>query len=142
MEDTEIIKEFVIESSENLERLDREMVGLESRPDDADLLASVFRTVHTIKGTCGFLGFGTLEKITHHVENILAQLRSGERKLTPELVSLILDTVDAVRNRPDHRGSLLCRLVAGRGLAGMLPERSPRVCFQIDANRSIRCKRR
>ena len=57
MEDAEIIKEFVIESSENLERLDREMVDLESRPDDAELLASVFRTVHTIKGTCGFLGF-------------------------------------------------------------------------------------
>ena len=97
MEDTEIIKEFVIESGENLERLDREMVDLESRPDDADLLGSVFRTVHTIKGTCGFLSFGTLEKITHHAENILCQLRAGERKLTPPLVSLILDTVDAVR---------------------------------------------
>ena len=97
MEDAEIIKEFVIESNENLERLDREMVDLESRPDDADLLASVFRTVHTIKGTCGFLGFGTLEKITHHAENILSQLRAAERKLTPALVSLILDTVDAVR---------------------------------------------
>lgn len=97
MEDAEIIKEFVIESSENLERLDREMVDLEKRPADADLLASVFRTVHTIKGTCGFLGFGTLEKITHRVENILSQLRAGERKLTPQLVSLTLDTVDAVR---------------------------------------------
>src|SRR4051794_29286986 len=97
MNDPEILKEFVIESTENLERLDREMVELETHPDDTDLLASVFRTVHTIKGTCGFLGFVALEKITHHAENILSQLRNAERKLTPELVSLILDTVDAVR---------------------------------------------
>jgi two-component system, chemotaxis family, sensor kinase CheA len=97
MEETEIIKEFVIESNENLERLDREMVGLENRPDDRELLASVFRTLHTIKGTCGFLNFSTLEKITHQAENILSQLRDGERKLTAELVSLILDTADAVR---------------------------------------------
>ena len=56
MEDQEIIQEFLIESSENLTRLDNELVELERRPRDADLLASIFRTVHTIKGTCGFLG--------------------------------------------------------------------------------------
>jgi two-component system chemotaxis sensor kinase CheA len=95
--DIEIIKEFVIESSENLARLDREMVELEKHPQDANLLASIFRTIHTVKGTCGFLGFGTLERITHHAENILSQVRNGERALTPELVSLILETVDAVK---------------------------------------------
>ena len=66
MEDREIVTEFLIESSENLSRLDREMVELEKRPDDAGLLASAFRTIHTIKGTCGFLGFTALEAITHH----------------------------------------------------------------------------
>ena len=95
--DIEIINEFVIESTENLARLDREMVELEQQPRDANLLASIFRTIHTIKGTCGFLGFQTLERITHHAENILSQIREGERKLTPELVSLILETVDAVK---------------------------------------------
>ena len=95
--DTDIIKEFVIESSENLGRLDREMVELEQRPEDVNLLSSIFRTIHTIKGTCGFLGFQMLERVTHHAENILSQIRNGERKLTPELVSLILATVDAVK---------------------------------------------
>ena len=97
MEDLDVIKEFVIESSENLGRLDREMVELEQRPTDADLLASIFRTIHTIKGTCGFLGFSVLERITHHAENILSQVRNGERGLTQELVSLILETVDAIK---------------------------------------------
>lgn len=97
MEDLDIIKEFVIESSENLSRLDREMVELEQHPKDATLLASIFRTVHTIKGTCGFLGFSTLERITHHAETILGQVRNNDRPLTPELVSLILETVDAIK---------------------------------------------
>ncbi len=97
MEDLDIVKEFVIESSENLSRLDREMVELEQHPGDAPLLASIFRTIHTIKGTCGFLGFSVLESITHHAENIFSQVRNGERELTLELVSLILETVDAVK---------------------------------------------
>jgi len=97
MDDQEIIKEFLVESSENLSRLDQEMVELEERPEDTELLASIFRTIHTIKGTCGFLGFETLEGITHLTENILSQLRSGERKVTPELVSLILEAVDATK---------------------------------------------
>jgi len=97
MEDLDIIKEFVIESAENLGRLDREMVELEQRPADSVLLASIFRTIHTIKGTCGFLGFSVLERITHQAENILSQVRNGERDLTQELVSLILETVDAIK---------------------------------------------
>lgn len=97
MEDQDIIKEFLIESSENLLRLDREMVELEQRPKDSALLASIFRTIHTIKGTCGFLGFQNLERITHIGENLLSQLRNGERELNPHLVSLILEMVDAIR---------------------------------------------
>lgn len=97
MEEKEIIDEFLIESAENLARLDREMVELEKRPKDGALLASVFRTIHTIKGTCGFLGFGTLEKITHLGENILSQVRNLERDLNPPLVSLILEMVDAIK---------------------------------------------
>jgi two-component system chemotaxis sensor kinase CheA len=95
--DLDIIREFVMESGDNLGRLDREMVALEQRPEDANLLASVFRTIHTIKGTCGFLGYRTIERVTHHAENILSQIRNGERQLTGQLVSLILETVDAVK---------------------------------------------
>ncbi|HEY3381288.1 MAG TPA: chemotaxis protein CheW [Vicinamibacterales bacterium] len=100
MDDNEVldlIKEFLIESNENLARLEQEMLALEQRPNDLALLGSVFRTIHTIKGTCGFLGFDRLEGVTHVAENILNQLRSGERALTPSLVSLILEAVDAVK---------------------------------------------
>lgn len=95
--DDEIIREFLVESNENLSRLDQEMVEIEKHPADAGLLASIFRTIHTIKGTCGFLGFETLEHITHIAENILGQVRAAERKLTPDIVSILLETVDAVK---------------------------------------------
>jgi len=97
VEDMETIHEFLVESDENLSRLDQDLVELEKHPQDALLLGSIFRTIHTIKGACGFLAFTTLEGITHQAESILSQLRDGERELTPELVSLILETVDATR---------------------------------------------
>jgi len=97
VEDTELTKEFIIESNENLGRMDQEMVQLERRPKDATLLASVFRSIHTLKGTCGFLGFSTIERVTHQAETILGQVRDGARDLTPGLVSLVLASVDAVK---------------------------------------------
>src|SRR5664279_2495873 len=97
MQDDDVIREFLVESHENLSRLDQEIVELEKHPKDAALLASVFRTFHTVKGTCGFLGFSTLEKITHQAETLLSQLRDGQRELSPSLISLILETVDATR---------------------------------------------
>ncbi len=97
MNDQDIIREFLVESHENLSRLDQELVELELRPQDTALLASIFRTIHTIKGTCGFFAFSTLERITHEAENLLSQLRDGKRKLTMKLTSLILETVDATR---------------------------------------------
>ena len=97
MHDQEIIREFLTESRENLSRLELELVELERRPKDAALLASIFRAIHTVKGTCGFLGFSLLEKITHQAENILSQLRDGRRDLNPSLISLILETVDGIR---------------------------------------------
>lgn len=97
MEDNDLTKEFLIESTENIGRLDQEMVLLERQPGDATLLASIFRCIHTIKGTCGFLNFWTMERITHHAETILGQVRTGERELAPPLVSLILEVIDAVK---------------------------------------------
>ena len=97
MQDQDVIREFLVESHENLSRLDQELVELEKHPQETALLASVFRTIHTIKGTCGFFAFTTLERITHQAENLLSQLRDGKRILTPSLISLILETVDATR---------------------------------------------
>jgi two-component system chemotaxis sensor kinase CheA len=97
VDDSEVIREFLIESTENLGRLDQEIVQLEQSPKDAQLLASVFRTMHTIKGTGGMLGFGAVEKLAHLAENLLSQVRNGERDLTAPLVSLVLRAVDAVK---------------------------------------------
>ena len=92
-----MIREFLVESHENLAHLDQELIELEQRPSDAALLASTFRTVHTIKGTCGFLGFSKLGELSHQAENLLSQLRDGRQAVTPAIVSLILETVDAAR---------------------------------------------
>lgn len=93
----EIIEEFLIESNESLAQLDLDFVALEERPDDQDLLSSIFRAIHTIKGVSGFLGFATLGAVTHRAENILSQLRDGDRHLTHELTDLLLETFDAVK---------------------------------------------
>jgi two-component system, chemotaxis family, sensor kinase CheA len=97
MDDAEIVREFLTESAENLAALDREMVALEREPDNPDLLSSIFRTVHTIKGTCGFLGFSRLERLAHLGEDILNELRQGKRRLDGPLTSLILMAVDGIK---------------------------------------------
>lgn len=84
MSDAEIIKEFLVESYENLDRLDQDLIALEKDPTNRETLASIFRTIHTIKGTSGFLAFNQLEALTHHGESLLAGLRDGQLVLTPE----------------------------------------------------------
>ena len=93
----DIVKDFLIESNENLDRLDRELVKLESDPSSKELLASIFRTIHTIKGSCGFLGFARLEKLAHAGESLLSRLRDGKLTLSEDLTSALLATVDAIR---------------------------------------------
>jgi chemotaxis protein histidine kinase CheA len=97
MSESDIVQDFLVESYENLDRLDRELVGLEKNPQDRDALAGVFRTIHTIKGTCGFLGFSKLEKVAHVGESLLSRLRDGQLGLTPEITTALLSMVDAVR---------------------------------------------
>src|SRR5580700_8121723 len=97
MSDSDIVQDFLVESYENLDRLDRDLVGLEKNPKDRDALAGVFRTIHTIKGTCGFLGFNKLEKVAHVGENLLTRLRDGQLTLNQELTTALLAMVDAVR---------------------------------------------
>ena len=93
----DLIKEFLVESNENLDRLDSELVKLESDPSSQELLSSIFRTIHTIKGSCGFLGFSKLEKVAHVGESLLSRLREGKLSLTPEITSGLLAMVDAIR---------------------------------------------
>jgi two-component system chemotaxis sensor kinase CheA len=93
----EIVKEFVVESYENLDRLDRDLIALEKNPNDREILASVFRTIHTIKGTSGFLAFDKLGAVAHVGENLLGRLRDGQLALDREITTALLAMVDAVR---------------------------------------------
>jgi len=93
----DIVKEFLVESYENLDRLDRDLIELEKHPSDREVLASIFRTIHTIKGTSGFLAFSKLEAVTHVGENLLTRLRDGQLQLNPEIATALLAMVDAVR---------------------------------------------
>src|SRR5215471_7717616 len=93
-----LVREFLVESYENLDRLDRALVDLEKDPRDADNLASIFRTIHTIKGTCGFLGFTKLESVSHIGENLLSRLRDAELVLDGEITTALLAMVDAIRH--------------------------------------------
>jgi two-component system chemotaxis sensor kinase CheA len=94
----EIVQEFLVESHENLDQLDRDFVALEQAPESRELLSSIFRTIHTIKGTSGFLAFGRLEAVTHVGENLLSRLRDGDMVVTPETTDALLRMVDVVRS--------------------------------------------
>src|SRR5690349_16577386 len=95
--DEGILREFLAESLENVEQIERELVALERDPSDPKRIATLFRAVHSIKGTCGFFGFTKLAAVSHAGENLLGRLRSGERTLTPEIANALLALVDALR---------------------------------------------
>jgi len=96
MNDNEIVKDFLVESHENLDRLDRDLADLGRNPKDTKLLASAFRTIHSVKGTSGFLGFKKLESVAAVGENLLSQLRDGQLALNPEIAYGLLSMLDAV----------------------------------------------
>src|SRR6201999_3110266 len=94
----DLLSEFLTETSENLAVLDVELVKLEQNPNDTELLGNIFRLVHTVKGTCGFLGLPRLESVAHAGENVLGKVRDGELDVTAEAVSLILECLDRIRS--------------------------------------------
>jgi two-component system chemotaxis sensor kinase CheA len=94
----ELTREFLIESQEGLDRMERCLTDLEERPQDADLLAEIFRAVHTIKGTTGFLGFKRLEKLAHAGENLLGQLREGKLAADGTIITGLLQLLDGLRS--------------------------------------------
>jgi len=94
----EFIEEFLVESGENLDQLDRDLIALEESPDDPQRLASIFRTVHTIKGNSGFFGFSKLGALTHSGEHLLGRLRDGKIRLNDRVTGTLYSMVDAVRS--------------------------------------------
>src|SRR5215813_15021392 len=94
----DLLSEFLTETTESLSVLDLELVKLEQNPNDPALLSNIFRLVHTIKGTCGFLGLPRLESVAHAAENVLGRIRDGELAVTPQIVSLILKSLDRIKS--------------------------------------------
>jgi two-component system, chemotaxis family, sensor kinase CheA len=94
----DLLSEFLTETSENLAVLDVELVKLERNPNDMELLGNIFRLVHTVKGTCGFLGLPRLESVAHAGENILGKLRDGEMVASAEAVTAVLECLDRIRS--------------------------------------------
>ncbi len=98
----DLIGEFITETSESLAVLDLELVKLEQNPNDQGILGNIFRLVHTIKGTCGFLGLPRLESVAHAGENVLGKIRDGEIVVTPEAISLVLEAIDRIKGLIEH----------------------------------------
>ena len=93
----ELLEDFLIEAFEMIESLDQDLIELENNPDDLDLLNKIFRVAHTIKGSSGFLNFEKLAHLTHHMEAVLDKARKGELKITPEIMDVILESVDLMK---------------------------------------------
>lgn len=93
----EALREFLVESYDNLEQAERDLLTLEREPKSGQVLNSVFRNIHTIKGSAGFLAYGTLERVAHVTENVLESVRSGHIDFEPEVSECMFRSVDAIR---------------------------------------------
>lgn len=93
----DLLQEFLAESWENLAQLDREIVSLEKDPGNQELLASIFRAIHTIKGTSGFIGLPGLGRVAHATENVLGRMREGTLTASPAAISIVLEGVDRIK---------------------------------------------
>jgi two-component system, chemotaxis family, sensor kinase CheA len=139
----EIIDDFLVETDELLNSLDTNLVKLEATPADLDLLNEIFRAAHTIKGTSSFLGFDQVTELTHKMEDVLNKLRKAELSVTPEMMDLLLESLDLlkvlvgyVHERSSERldlSEIIARLVAIQG--GEAPA-APPVAAVVDATQS------
>jgi two-component system chemotaxis sensor kinase CheA len=148
----DIVKEFPVESYENLDQLDKDLLALEEAPDDRSRLSSIFRTIHTIKGNSGLLAFPKLEHVTHVGENLLVQFQDGALRLNAEITSGLLSMVDAVRSilgQIDSTGmeggeayevlfATLGRLKSGKSAAAAVPEAAASEQAEIEVEQVIR----
>ncbi len=106
----DLLAEFLTETNESLAELDVALLKLERTPNDRETLSQIFRLVHTIKGTCGFLGLPRLERVAHAGESVLGKVRDGALTVTPDIVSLILRALDRIK-----------AIVTGLGATGAEP---------------------
>jgi two-component system chemotaxis sensor kinase CheA len=97
MSSNEILREFLLETHENLALLDADLLTLEKNPAHKETLAQVFRTLHSVKGTAGFMGLVKLQAVAHASESLLSRLRAGEMRFTPAIATALLQVVDAIR---------------------------------------------
>jgi two-component system chemotaxis sensor kinase CheA len=93
----ELLEDFLVEAFEMIEEMDQDLVELESNPDDLELLNKIFRVAHTIKGSGSFLNLDKLTYLTHHMETLLDKARKGEVAITPEIMDVTLESVDAMK---------------------------------------------
>lgn len=96
--DEELLQEFLAETSEALGQLDNGLVQLEQTPEDPALLPEIFRVVHTIKGTCGFIGLPKLEAVAHAAEDVLGKFRDGDLEVTADRVTVVLRAIDRIKD--------------------------------------------
>ena len=132
--DDELLSEFLTESNENLATIEEQLLDLESDPGNADILDGIFRVIHTVKGSCGFIGLTRLEKVAHAGENLLGKIRSLKHQADGDIISLLLESTDAIKeilagieengSEPDLDHSSICtrlaaaeRLIAGEDTA-------------------------
>lgn len=94
-----VLREFIVETNENLERAVQHLLDLERTPDDLEPVRHLFRAVHTLKSSCGWLGFGQLEQLAHDAESLLAKIRQVECPVSPEIAEALLATVDLTRKQ-------------------------------------------
>ncbi len=141
----DILRDFLVETNEHIEAAGAQLVELERDPSDREMIASIFRLVHTIKGTCGFLGLARLARVSHAAEAVIGRMRDGARA-TPETVTLILSTIDRVKDllarieetggEPDGDDSDLIEALASHakamsaGAAPAAPARAPEAAPQ------------
>lgn len=96
-EEMEIVQDFLVEAFEMIEQLDQDLVELESRPNDLELLNRIFRVAHTVKGSSSFLNFDILTRLTHHMEDVLNKARHAEITITPAIMDVVLESIDIMK---------------------------------------------
>lgn len=150
----DLLREFLTETAESLDVVDVELVKLEQDPNNAAILGNIFRLVHTIKGTCGFLGLPRLEALAHAGETLMGKIRDGA-PVTQEAVTLILSSIDRIKellgeleaNETEPEGSdgdLIAELERMAELSGRAPEaaEAPTAKAEVDDSKSIQVVQR
>src|SRR3972149_1686994 len=97
MDDVEIVKEFLVESGDHLDDVESKILQLEENPEDVDIINSIFRPIHSMKGSAGFLGMKDIGKVSHELETLLDEARKAKIKITPEIIEILIEGIDILR---------------------------------------------